>query len=115
MIATNRQGNCFRFHDLSEECADALEGALEINWINGRIAKIRDAAKFVGRNLRDRVNALDQARHISDLPRTMARSRPIRRAAIPRHARDGDVQLTWVRYNGKPHECGMTSKARRYA
>ena len=83
MIATTGKGGNTRCHYIGVKFLDHLEHAIVVNWINRRVADIADTAKIEGIDVTDMVNASNKARHVTNFPRAVPCTRPVRYSAIP--------------------------------
>jgi hypothetical protein len=97
-----------------EEPLDPGEAVGQVDRIARRVADIGDPRQLVGGDPADMVDLADEARHVADLARPMARPGAVGGAAIPRHADQRDVELSEVGDVGQPHKGRNRAVARRH-
>lgn len=93
------------------ESLDALQALHKVDRIDRSIAVIAYPAKRVRCDMAHAMHPPHQGRHVAQLTRSVPRAGPIRRAAVPGHADDRDVELRGIGLVWQPHECRKAGEA----
>ena len=112
VIAAGRQRHGAGGVDLGEVLFDAHQRIVEARRIDRRVAEVAAFGQFIGRHARHVMDAAHHGREIAHLARTVARARPVGRAAVPRHADHADLDVGRVAEHRQAHEGGDVAEAR---
>ena len=94
MIAAGRQRRRSGGVQRGKEALDPLQRVGEVDRIDRRIAMVADPAQLIRRDKADVMHPAHQRRHVADFARAVPRAGPVRRAAVPRHPAERDVELS---------------------
>src|SRR5215475_14131075 len=97
VISADAQGTRARCKDRSQAAFDAGKGVFDAERIDRQVAEIRGAMLFKWIDSQHGVPRADDRGLSAHSPRSEARARPIRSAAIERHTDDRDVELFRLR------------------
>lgn len=104
MIAADANATGAGFENRRDSPLDALEGVFDGKWIDGKIAKVRDAMFRERIQLQDRIPGADDCGLYTNIAGAEARSGAVGCASVEGNADESDVEFLWLSDVRKAHE-----------